>query len=438
MSTAAIPEFAQQLSVILRQRQHYRIPACAGMAILVFSISCGASALDTRGHAKLQATSTSLPDDSLLRDFGDDPLRDTGVDLRANFSDRVNGWTWHADYQLLARRGDLLEPQQQTSLPGFGGATLPDDDRRVFDLTHRISTRDDRVITHRLDRLFLSHASDKSVFSIGRQAVSWGNGLIYNPVDFFNPFDPAAIDTEYKTGDDMLYAQYLLDSGDDLQAVWVGRRDADGDIGAEVSSIALKYHGFTDLAEFDLLAAEHYDSAVVALGAALDLAGAIWRSDILVTDTGAERFSSAVLNWSYSWIARDKNLSATIEYFHNGFGIDDGNYGPQALAGRPELLQRLQRGELFTAGENYLAAALSVELAPLWVLTATLFNNLDDNSRLLQIFSRHDLQQDLQLLLALNLPWGDNGSEFGGTDSGIADRPLALDESIFAQLARYF
>jgi hypothetical protein len=438
VSIDVIPELAQQFPGILRQRQHLGNPARVGMAILILAISCSAAALDSRGHAKLQATSTSLPEDSLLRDFGDDPARDTGVDLRANFSDRVSSWTWHADYQLLARRGDLLELQQQTALLGVGAAALPDDDRRLFDLTHRISTRDDHVITHRLDRLYLSHASDKTVFSIGRLAVSWGNGLIYNPVDFFNPFDPAAIDTEYKTGDDMLYAQYLLDSGDDLQAVWVGRRDAEGDIGAEVSSIALKYHGLTDLAEFDLLAAEHYDSAVVALGAALDFAGAIWRSDILVTDTGAERYTSAIVNWSYSWIALEKNLSAIIEYFHNGFGIDDGNYGPQALAARPELLQRLQRGELFTAGENYLAAALTVELAPLWVLTTTLFNNLDDDSRLLQIFSRHDLQQDLQLLLALNLPRGDNGSEFGGIDSGIAGRPLALDESIFAQLAWYF
>ncbi|MDH3389467.1 MAG: hypothetical protein OEN02_16375 [Gammaproteobacteria bacterium] len=439
----ASPEIARQLQgrrtawIFLCWRGR-AIVAAVGMALLTIFFAGNVSALELRGHAKLQATSTGFPSDSLLRDFSDDPARDTGIDLRANFSDRVDGWTWHADYQLLARQGDQLELQQQTSLVDAGYATLPDDERRVFDLTHRISTRDDRVITHRLDRFYLSHTSDKTVFNIGRQAVSWGNGLIYNPVDFFNPFDPAAIDTEYKTGDDMLYAQYLLDSGDDLQAVWVERRDADGDVEAEVSSIALKYHGFTSQAEYDLLAAEHYDSAVVALGVALDLADAIWRSDILVTDSGADHFTSAVLNWSYSWIAWDKNLSATVEYFHNGFGIDDGDYGPQALARNPELLQRLQRGELFTLGENYLAAALTVELAPLWVLTSTLFNNLDDDSRLLQIFSRHDLQQDLQLLLALNLPQGDDGSEFGGIESGIAGRPLALDASIFAQLAWYF
>ena len=41
------------------------------------------------------------------------------------------------------------------------------------------------LVEHRLDRLYLAHASDTTVVKIGRQAISWGNGLIYNPVDFW-------------------------------------------------------------------------------------------------------------------------------------------------------------------------------------------------------------------------------------------------------------
>jgi len=423
--------------------QRYMIPkrrtaAYAGMTLVLAIVTGNALALDLGGHAKLQATSVNLPDDSLLQDFSDDPMSDTGFDMRLNLKDRAGGWSWRADYQLLARQGDQLELQQQTSLNRFGNAALPDDKLRLFDLTHRIIDHDDRVMTHRLDRLYLSHTTDKTVVNFGRQAVSWGNGLIYNPVDFFNPFDPAAIDTEYKTGDDMLYSQYLLDSGDDLQTVWVIRRDDDGDVENERSSLAFKYHGISERAEFDLLLAEHYDDRILAVGGTVDIAEAIWRSDIVVTETRDETFTSAILNWSYSWIAWNKNLSAIIEYYHNGFGIDDENYGPLTLADNPELVQRLQRGELFTLGENYLAAAVTVELAPLWMLTTTLFQNLDDESLLLQVFSQHDLQQDLQLLVALNLPRGDDGSEYGGIDSGIAGRPLAIDESLFMQLAWYF
>jgi hypothetical protein len=102
------------------------------------------------------------------------------------------------------------------------------------------------------------------------------------------------------------------------------------------------------------------------------------------------------------------------------------------------LLARLERGELFTLAQNYLAGAATIELTPLWQLTTTVFRNLDDDSMLLQLFSRHDLQQDLQLLLALNLPTGEDGSEFGGIDSDIAGKPVAIGASAFAQIAWYF
>ena len=429
---------------ILQWWHRYKIPirrtaACAGMTLLVMALCFGqAHALELRGHIKPQVTVVNIPGDSLLQDFSDDPAVDTNLGLRLNLSGNSGQWSWRSDYQFLAAQGDQLELRQQNPGLGFNTVTLADDEQRVFDLSHRISDRDDRVVTHRLDRFYLGYSSAKTVFKLGRQAVSWGNGLVYNPVDFFNPFDPAAIDTEYKTGDDMLYAQYLLDSGDDVQAVWVGRRDDDNDVDADVSSLALKYHRFSEASEFDLLVAEHYDASIVALGGSIDIADAIWRSDIMLTDTGDEHFTSAVLNWSYSWIAWEKNTSVTLEYFHNGFGIDDGDYGPVALADNPELLTRIERGELYTLGENYLAAAATIELTPLWVFTTTIFRNLDDDSTLLQVFSRHDLQQDTQLLLALNLPTGSDGSEFGGIASGIDNRTLAVDASLFAQLAWYF
>lgn len=415
-----------------------RIPVCTGITLILVVLTGNAQAFDLRGHVKLQANATELPADSLLQDFSDDPMYDTGVDLRLAAEDRAGSWSWRADYQLLARQGDRFELQQRAPLTGFGRFALPEDDLRLFDLTHRISDDDDRAVTHRFDRLYLSHTTDKTVVNLGRQAISWGNGLIYNPVDFFNPFDPAAVDTEYKTGDDMLYTQYLLDSGDDLQAVWVVRRDDDDDIVSDQASLAFKYHGFSQRIEYDLLLAEHYDEEILALGGSIDIAEAIWRADIMVTDTRDETVTSGIINWSYSWIAWNKNLNASVEYFHNGFGIDDGDYGPLALAENPELVARLQRGELFTLGENYLAAAATIELAPLWLLTATLFQNLDDDSLLLQLISQHDLQQDLQLLISLNLPHGDDGSEYGGIDSAVAERPLAIDESLFMQLSWYF
>jgi len=44
----------------------------------------------------------------------------------------------------------------------------------------------------------------------------------------------------------------------------------------------------------------------------------------------------------------------------------------------------------------------------------------------------------MTLLGSLNIPWGSSGSEFGGIESGIADRYLSRNAGVFAQLAWYF
>jgi len=83
------------------------------------------------------------------------------------------------------------------------------------------------------------------------QFISWGNGMVFTPVDIFNPFDPAAVDKEYKTGDDMLYGQYLFSNGNDLQGVAVVRRDLrTGGVEGDQSSLAFKCHGFLGMNEY--------------------------------------------------------------------------------------------------------------------------------------------------------------------------------------------
>ncbi len=115
-----------------------------------------------------------------------------------------------------------------------------------------------------------------------------------------------------------------------------------------------------------------------------------------------------------------------------------GAYGPGDLAGNPDLLRRIGRGELFTLGRNYLAASATVEMTPLFHLIPNLFVNLDDPSMLAQLVARYDWKQNLQLLAALNLPVGASGTEYGGIETGEPGRYLSSGAGLFAQLAWYF
>jgi len=258
-------------------------------------------------------------------------------------------------------------------------------------------------------------------------------------MDIFNPFDPAAVDKEFKTGDDMLYGQYLWGSGDDLQGVMVFRRDLlTGDVEADVSSLALKYHALVGQGEIDGLLARHYGDTLVGAGGNLSIGGSVWRGDLMVTFGDEGTTASLVTSLSRSWTWGGKNVSGIAEYFHNGFGRSDGCYAPDCLAENPELLERLARGELFTLGRDYLALSASIEVTPLFLLTPNLFTNLGDPSALLQIATQNDLREDLLLWCALNVPIGADGTEYGGIPSGIEGVYLSSDFSLLAQVVWYW
>ena len=258
---------------------------------LVFGCSGPAAAEPWKwaGHLKYRFDFLSFPEDSLLRDPLGPTAIDQGAEARFKLSRRWENWDVRADYQLIALHRDTgVLDGAIGELPGFGGSVI-DDRRRWFDLTWSIADGDKGALLHRFDRASIGYTHESISWRFGRQAISWGNGLLYNPMDIFNPFDPAAVDKEYKSGDDMLYGQYLFADGSDLQAVGVVRRDPlSGDVDAGQSSLAFKYHGFVGMNEFDLLAAEHYDETVLGLGGSLALGGAVWRGDLTWTDANAQ------------------------------------------------------------------------------------------------------------------------------------------------------
>jgi hypothetical protein len=404
--------------------------------LIFFAAHTAAQSILDGGHAKVRLTLADFPDDSFNAQFLDPPAFDQGADLRLKLRYGDSAWKAEADYQLIGQFGDSLEFQRTVSglIPGGG---VQNDSRRLMDLTWTISEGNEYHSLHRFDRMAVGYTGEKWVGKVGRQAISWGNGMVFNPMDIFNPFDPAAVDKEYKSGDDMAYGQYLRDNGDDLQAVWVVRRDADENLTDEVNSLAVKYHGFAGDAEYDLLAASHYEDWIVAGGGSFSWGGAIVRGDLTVTDTEDDTVLSAVTSLSYSWVGFGKNMSGVLEYYHNGFGLQEG-FNQADLENNPDLLSRLARGELFNLGKHYLGGGVLVEMSPLFSLTPNMFLNLADQSFLAQLVANWDVSQNWQMLLALNLPVGDQGTEFGGFESTLEGVEFSQGASVFTQLAIYF
>ncbi len=400
----------------------------------------GDTTFDLGGRVRTQFLSTAYPENSAFREIFGSSSEDANVDARVVFGARKDRWSFDVDYQFVGIWGDQVEftrelpPELRLLYPH-----LPTDRTRLFDLTAVHTDSGSWAALSRLDRLAVGYSSDKVVMKFGRQAVSWGNGLIYTAMDIFNPFDPAAVDKEFKTGDDMFYGQFLRDNGHDFQTVAVFRRELlSGDVEADVCSLALKYHGLFAAGEYDLLAARHYGDGLLGFGGNLSIGGAVWQGDVVVTRTSDDTVASLVTNLSYSWVWGGHNVSGVAEYFFSGFGQADGCYSVRCLEENPELLSRIARGELFTLGRHYLALSALIEVNPLFILTPNLFVNLADPSALLQVLFQNDLRENLILVSSISLPIGADGTEYGGLDTEIPNLYLSSGPSLVVQLGWYW
>jgi hypothetical protein len=414
--------------------------AVMGSATLLVTLPADANASDlVSGHVKYQFNYLGFPQNSAFRDVLGSSAFDNNLEARIKFNYRRDRWDFKADYQFIAIYSDTLELARS-----FPDSPLPvnsviNDDRRWWDLTYSFGDDQKNEFVHRLDRLSVGYTTDHTVWRFGRQAISWGNGMIFSPMDIFNPFDPAAVDKEYKTGDDMLYGQYLFNNGNDLQGVAVVRRDPrTGDVESDQSSLALKYHGFLGMNEFDLLAAQHFGDQVLGAGGIANIGGAVWRGDLTWTHTDFDKVFSAATSLSYSWNWGGKNISGLLEYYYNGFGQKNGAYAPADLLDNPALLERIERGELFTLARHYIAASATIEMTPLVMLIPNFYINLEDPSALAQLVVQYDWKQNIQLLGAFNIPIGPDGSEYGGIEAPGKDRYFSNGPGLFIQLGWYF
>jgi hypothetical protein len=395
----------------------------------------------------------TYPDDQSIYQFtgADEPFVDGQFELRLKNKISVgSAWSLETHYELVGIRGDSTENYNrlrkvlptQTVSAALGADPIINDNRRVMNLTHILSQGDVYAVYHRLDRLNLKYAASWGTLRLGRQALTWGNGLIFNPMDLFNPFSPVSVQKDYKTGDDMLHLQMPAGQGE-VQLLYLPRRDpSTGNIRDDQSSYAAKWHLTLNTLEMDLMAARHYGDMVLAVGAVGYLGEAAWRVDTLYNrlddDQVQTDFWQIVANMDYAWVWFDKNIYGLIEFYYNGLGRGHGDYA-QALTDA-QLARRLARGELFTLGRTYLAGQLQAELHPLLLASLITIVNLADPSTIVQPQLQWDIASDWQLIAGASLNRGGRNTEFGGFYTSVDGTQIKVgpSDSIYLWVTYYF
>ena len=362
---------------------------------------------------KWYTVAQSLPAGDVLREVTGERLPlSHNADMRLMWRREIGALRLHVDHSTTWLRSDVAA--------GSPGLTLDQtpmgDDRRLMNLTWEVGAGSHGQALHRFDRFALEYRGANWTVAAGRQAVSWGGGLVFQPMDLFNPFAPTTVDQDYKAGDDMLRFERLFADGADLQVLLVGRRSAAGDPSRHASSLAAKYRGHFGDNEVEFMASQHYGGQVYGVGLRIPAGGALVRSDITWTVEDGRATISGLVNADYSFTLAGTIVHVFGEYFHNGFGVQR---LPDDLRLLPApLLARIGRGELFNLMRDYLALGTSFRWHFLLNQSFAVIANLHDASFAAQLALTYDTSDASRLQVGLTMPFGTRGDEFGGVTVG--------------------
>jgi len=333
------------------------------------------------------------------------------------------------DYEMLSTFGDTqkaywnakktFRPVQpdlfKDVAPLIPGA---DPENVIWDLESTISEEESRRIAHRIDRLSMAAYLPHVDLIVGRQALSWGSGMIWRPTDLFNPFSPTELDIEEKRGTDAVSAELHLGMLSSFHLIWAPDLGSDElTIDMEESRIGGRMRSHYAGLDFAVMGGYFRGKWGTGGDFAFPMAGAVVRGECLVTMDGDDNDDGntlfhGVLNVDYAF---PHNLYTFLEYYYNGLGTTDtGEYGTLIIDPDSEWRRRLGQGEVSNFGRHELASMLSWEAHPLVLLTTGWIVNLVDGSFLFYPQVEWSVREDLVFIAGANVTLGPDNSEYGG------------------------
>jgi len=321
-------------------------------------------------------------------------------------------------------------------VPEILSSSRLDRDTHFMDLTSKVE-KGSTLSLHTLDRLNITFTYSSLTITLGRQAISWGYGFLFTPADIINPFPPDAIDREYKPGEDMMDMEVNISEDSRLEFLFVPRREPDtGNFAWDDSSLGARFQ-FSSSIDFYSFILKHYKDIMLALGMEGYISGAAWRMDMVETfiDSQMENRSFSIGgNLDYSWVWWSKNFHGFMEFFYKELGSS--NYGKALLD--PSIGERIKRGELYLLGRTYLGGGLQIEIHPLVHGFTNLILNAHDPSGLFQTYLTWEVLQDLEITGGITLPFGREGTEFGGYSIPPGILSTEPDRLLYLWVEKYY
>lgn len=353
------------------------------MTLLLLLGAALAADVELGGNLKLFHVSTYPYDNDLFADSVADgtafqqefPLKDDTVKASASstglltsrltFDVYGDGWSFSAHPQLTVQPGTgasaLSIAQTGTHIP------------EAVDLSWEAVDDPDLLVQVRADRLVFEVEKGSVRAALGRQAITFGHGLFFTPLDLVNPFFPTVVDQEYKPGVDAARIDAWFGSG---QATVTSAYRGDWDLEGMVHAAYVQQTvGVWDIGLFGALAQDDTVGGLSLAGSAGPVSLHADASVTLPSDDKEDPFVRAVVGAQGS-VTPKTQLMGEVYVQTNGV-TDTSDYLDQ-MSG-----PRYTRAELWLVGRTYAAVSVSQEIQPM--LSGSLFAmaNVEDGSALL-------------------------------------------------------
>jgi hypothetical protein len=277
-----------------------------------------------------------------------------------------------------------------------------------WDLEHTYMDDESVYGKHLLYRAFLTATLSSADIRIGRQRITWGTAMLWNPMDILNPFNPVQLERQERQGIDAIMVDWNYGALSRVSAVYAKQRSGD--------SRAMRWLSHFTGTDISLMLGEFRDNKVGGLDFASQIDEIGIRGEMTFTDTtDGDTYVQSVVGFDYTF---PSTLSFNVEAYYNGKGSSrtvDYDFS------------RLLTGKAQSLAKHYLGGYVGYDITPLLQSRNYLICNLDDRSMFLAPSLTYSISDNTEGVAGIQIYKGDSDSEFG-----------LLENIYYFQIQHYF
>lgn len=279
------------------------------------------------------------------------------------------------------------------------GLTAPE----VLALSWQAFEDDDLSLQGRTDRFFVQASVGNTDIRLGRQAIAFGHGMFFNPMDLVQPFSFATIDSEYKPGIDALRIDQYFGMATQITGLvaYAGDWDKEGLVGVLNANTTI---GWTDISLFTGLVC---GDTVLGTGFASSIGAVGVHGDITYTLPDVEDEDSFVRAELGAMWRPFEDSTVSGEMYYQSVGASDPDDYLAFLSS-----DRYARQELWLMGQTYASVSWMQQITSIASGSLSTIVNLND--------------QSLMLMPSVSVSVSDEVSLVAGGYVGIGEAPDAI------------